>query len=145
MKPNCITSHSITCPNCGKTHDLTETKQKGWMLLDELQAIVTTVVPLLLGLGAVFFLKVLATHMNFKPSIAVMCFSFIGTAVFTFPLMLWTMIRYQRNQLQSYGLILYRVSCDCRPENSFVIVRHITIEEGQSDVLVANETEEIPQ
>lgn len=107
MKTHCITRQSITCPNCGKSHDLTEAKQKGWMLLDELQVIVTTVVPLLLGLFTVFILRILATHTNFTPSIAVMCISFIVTAVSTFPPMLWSMIRYQKGQLQSYGITLY--------------------------------------
>lgn len=143
MKANYIAGQSITCPNCGKVHDLTETKQKSWMLLDELQAIVTTVVPLLLGLGAVFFLKLLGSHTNFSPSIAVMCISFIVTAVCTFPPMLWSMIRYQKSQLQSYGITLYRVSCDCRPENVFFIVRRIATEESKSDSCVATEVVEI--
>lgn len=142
MKTDCITRQSITCPNCGKTHDLTDAKQKGWMLLDELQAIVTTVVPLLLGLCTVFILKILANHTSFTPSIAVMCISFIVTAVCTFPLMLWSMIRYQKGQLQSYGITLYRVSCDCRPENAFFIVRHIATEESKSDPCAANEMTE---
>lgn len=145
MKTDYVTHQSITCPNCGKTHDLTEVKQQGWMVLDELQAIVTTVVPLLLGLGVVFFLRVLATHTNFTPSIAVMCFSFIVTAVCTFPLMLWPMIRYQKGQLQSYGIALYRVSCDCRPENTFFIVRHIATEESKSDLCANNEMVENDQ
>jgi len=139
MKTGCNTRQSITCPNCGKTHDLTEAKPKGWMLLDELQAIVTTVVPLLLGLFTVFILQFLATHTNFTPSIAVMCISFIVTAVCTFPPMLWSMIRYQKSQLQSYGITLYRVSCDCRPENAFFIVRRIATEESKIDSCAANE------
>lgn len=142
MKANCIAGQSITCPNCGKVHDLTEVKQKGWMLLDELQAIVTTVVPLLLGLGVVFFLRVLATYTTFTPSIAVMCFSFIITAICTFPLMLWTMIRYQKGQLQIYGITLYRLNCDCSPKNTFFIVRHIAAEESKSDPCVTDDMKE---
>ena len=121
---------TVICPNCGKKHKIDDTtKGCGPDTLDGMMAIATVTFSLLTGLGVVVALKCAEWCGAFKSSVELIMAAFVISVAIALPIFAHLMIGYQQKTLNSLGVNLYRISCDCRPENTFTIIRPLVIQE----------------
>lgn len=124
------TNMTVICPNCGKKHKIDEnTKGCGCDTLDSTMAITAVTFSLLTGLGVSVALKCAEWCGVFTPSVEIMLTAFIVSILSALPVFICLAIQYQKKLLNSLGVRLYMVSCDCRPENTFAIIRPIDVPE----------------
>lgn len=124
------TNMEVICPNCGKKHTIDEaTKGCGPDTIDGMMAIATMTFSLLAGLAMVVALKCAEWCGAFKPSVELILVAFVISVAIALPIFVHLMVRYQQRMLKGVGVNLYRISCDCRPENTFTIIRPIATQE----------------
>ena len=131
------TNMEVICPNCGKKHTIDEaTKGCGPDTIDGMMAIATMTFSLLAGLGVVVALKCAEWCGAFRPPIKLILVAFVVSVTVAFPIFVHLMVRYQQSMLKDVGVNLYRISCECRPENTFTIIRPL---EGQGETLISED------
>lgn len=134
------TNMEVICPNCGKIHQIDEnTKGCGCDTLDSAMAITAVTFSLLTGLGVVVAIKCAEWCGVFTPSAEIILTAFVVSIVSALPVYIYLAIQYQKKLLHYVGVNLYRISCDCHPENTFTIIRPIAIPE--ESVISKNEAE----
>lgn len=122
------TNLTVICPNCGKTHMIDHaTKGCGPDTLDGMMAIAIVTFSLLSGLAVVVALKCAEWCGVFRPPIELILVAFVVSVTVAFPIFVHLMVRYQQSMLKDVGVNLYRISCECRPENTFTIIRPIAV------------------
>ena len=131
------TNMTVICPNCGKTHMIDHaTKGCGPDTLDGMMTIAIVTFSLLSGLGVVVALKCAEWCGAFKPSSDLILVAFVISVAIALPIFVHHMVRYQQKTLNSLGINLYRISCECRPENTFTIIRHF---EAQGETVISED------
>lgn len=136
------TNMTVTCPNCGKKHKIDgNTKGCGCDTLDCTMAITTVTFSLITGLGIVVAIKCAEWCGVFTPSATLILTAFAVSVLSALPVFICLAIQYQKKLLNSLGVRLYRISCDCCSDNTFTILRPIVtpdesaISEGDTEIL----------
>lgn len=134
------TNMTVICPNCGKKHKIDEnTKGCGCDTLDSTMAITAVTFSLLTGLGVVVAIKCAEWCGVFTSSAEIILTAFVVSIVSALPVYIYLTIQYQKKMLHNVGVRLYKVSCDCRPENTFTIIRPIAVPD--ESVILGDEAE----
>lgn len=118
------TTHTIICPNCKREHKLL--KAGGWRTLNELEALVCTIAPMIAGLFVLTIMRLLAHHLAISFEVWQMLAAVAATVIITFPLITHAVVKYSRKNLCRLGIGIYIVNCECG--NCFTVTRPVVDE-----------------
>lgn len=135
---NTTSTHTVICPNCNREHELL--KSGGWRTLNEMEALVCTTAPMLVGLVALVVMRILADYLAISFERWQMVTAVAATAIITFPLLTHAITKYSRENLRRLGIGIYTIRCECG--NSFTVVRPIQNRLGE---ILMGKVPEVPE